>query len=81
MWDLRQHYKLLPYDNLVPDPAFRATDAYGNSILDTCSVTTDRQPACVAGAYIYYVPPTMAPISDTAPVNKAVPMNPAVRDR
>ena len=71
VWDLHQNYKLLPYDNVVPDPAFTATDAYGNSILDTCSVTTDGQPACIASAYIYYVPPTMAPISDIVPVNQA----------
>jgi hypothetical protein len=70
VWDLGQNYKLLPYDNVVPDPAFKATDAYGNSILDTCSVATDGQPACVASAYIYYVPPTMTPISATVPVNK-----------
>ena len=73
--------KLLPYDNVVPDPAFTATDAYGNSILDTCSVTTDGQPACVARAYIYYVPPTMTPLSETVPVNQNVPVRPVVRDR
>ena len=44
--------------------------------LDTCSVTTDGQPACVASAYIYYVPPTMTPISDTVPVNQACGQSP-----
>ncbi|WP_233805446.1 hypothetical protein [Paraburkholderia sp. HP33-1] len=71
VWDLHRNYKLLPYDNLVPDREFTATDAHGNSILDTCSGTTFGQPACVASAYIYYVPPTMTPISDTVPVNQA----------
>jgi hypothetical protein len=71
VWDLRQNYQLLPYDNVLPDPAFTATDTYGNSILDTCSNTTNGQPACVASAYIYYVPPAMTPISDTIPVNQA----------
>ncbi|MEX3788415.1 MULTISPECIES: hypothetical protein [unclassified Paraburkholderia] len=69
VWDMRQNYKVLPYDNMVPDPAFTATDAYGNSIRNTCSVTTDGQPACVASAYIYYAPPTMTPISDTVTVS------------
>ena len=76
VWDLLQNYKLLPYDNVVPDPAFTATDANGNSILNTCSVSTDGQPACVASAYIYYVPPTMTPISDTGPAGQACGQSP-----
>ncbi|SEK05418.1 hypothetical protein [Paraburkholderia diazotrophica] len=81
VWDLRQNYKVLPYDNVVPDPALRAIDAHGNSILDTCTVTTDGPPACVASAYIYYIPPTMKPISDTVPVTQNVPARPVVPDR
>ncbi|WP_258187687.1 hypothetical protein [Trinickia symbiotica] len=76
VWDLRQNYELLPYDNVMPDPAFTATDAYGNIILNGCSATTNGQPACVASAYIYYVPPTMPPISGAVPVNQASGQSP-----
>jgi hypothetical protein len=67
LWDLNLNYKLLPYDNLVPDPTFTDTDQYGNTILDFCSGTTNGQPACTAEANIVYVPPVIVPVSTTVP--------------
>ena len=66
-WDLNLNYKLLPYDQVFPDPAFTAADQYGNTILNVCAGTTNGQPACIANANIYYVPPTTTPVSVKVP--------------
>ncbi len=66
-WDLFTNYRLQPYDQVVPDPAFAASDIYGNTILNSCSGTTNGQPACAAEVNIVYVPPGTVPISTTVP--------------
>ncbi len=68
LWDLYTNYKLVPYDNVMPDPAFTAVDSYGNMILNSCSGgTTNGQPACTAEANIVYIPPGTVPVATTVP--------------
>lgn len=67
VWDFKGNYKLQPYDNLVPDPFFTATDRYGNTISDACSGTTNGQPACTAQAIIVYAPPAIPAVSAKVP--------------
>jgi hypothetical protein len=67
LWDLFTNYKLVPYDNVLPDPSFTAVDPYGNTILNSCSGTTNGQPACTAEANIVYIPPGTGPVSTTVP--------------
>ncbi len=67
LWDLYTNYKIVPYDNLLPDPMFAAVDQWGNGILNYCSGTTNGQPACVAEANVVYIPPGTKPIAVTVP--------------
>ena len=67
VWDFFNNYKIVPYDNVLPDPAFTETDSYGNTVLNSCSGLTNTQPACVAEATIAAIPPGAVPIAATVP--------------
>ncbi len=66
-WALDGSYVVRPYDNLVPDPSFAATDQYSNYIFDVCNGMSYLQASCLASAYISYVPAGQPPIAPLAP--------------